>query len=48
MLFGFAFGSYFSSMLIAFSFVVMMCGYAYFAEKEAKVSGYASIDLLRK
>ena len=43
MLFGFAFGSYFSSMLIAFSFVVMMCGYAYFAEKEAKVSGYASM-----
>ena len=33
MLFGFDYGSYFSSMFIAFSFVLMMCGYAYFAEK---------------
>lgn len=43
MLFDFAFGSYFSSMFIAFSFVAMMCGYAYFAEKEAKLSGYVSV-----
>ena len=32
MLFGFNHGSYFSSMFIAFSFVLMMCGYAYFAQ----------------
>lgn len=43
MLFDFAFGSYFSSMFIAFSFVAMMCGYAYFAEKEARLSGYVSM-----
>ncbi len=43
MLFDFTFGSYFSSMFIAFSFVAMMCGYAYFAEKEAKLSGYVSM-----
>ncbi len=43
MLFGFNYGSYFSSMFIAFSFVLMMCGYAYFAEKEAKLAGYVSV-----
>lgn len=43
MLFDFSFGSYFSSMFIAFSFVAMMCGYVYFAEKEAKLSGYVSV-----
>lgn len=43
MLFGFTFGSYFSSMFIAFSFVVMTCGFAYFAEKEAKLSGYVAM-----
>lgn len=43
MLFGFDYGSYFSSMFIAFSFVTMMCGYAYFAEKEAKLAGYVSV-----
>ncbi len=43
MLFGFDSGSYFSSMLIAFSFVLMMCGYAYFAKKEVKLAGYASV-----
>lgn len=43
MLFGFNYGSYFSSMLIAFSFVLMMCGYAYFAEKEVKLAGYAAV-----
>lgn len=43
MLFGFDFGSYFSSMFIALGFVSMMCGYAYFAEKEAKLAGYVSV-----
>lgn len=43
MLFGFNYGSYFSSMFIAFSFVPMMCGYAYFAEKEVKSAGYAAV-----
>lgn len=43
MLFGFDYGSYFSSMFIAFSFVLMMCGYAYFSEKETKLAGYVSI-----
>lgn len=38
MLFGFDYGSYFSSMFIAFSFVSMMYGYAYFAENGA-ISG---------
>lgn len=43
MLSGFHEGSYFFSMFIAFSFVPMMCGYAFFAEKEAKVAGYVSV-----
>ncbi len=43
MLFGFDYGSYFSSMFIAFSFVLMMCGYANFADKEAKLAGYVSV-----
>ena len=43
MLFGFDYGSYFSSMFIAFSFVLMMCGYAYFADKESKLAGYVSV-----
>lgn len=43
MLFGFDYGSYFSSMFIAFSFVLMMCGYAYYAEKEAKLAGYVAV-----
>jgi hypothetical protein len=43
MLFEFHCGSYFSSMFIAFSFVLMMCGYAYFAEKEVKAAGYVSV-----
>ena len=33
-------GSYFSSMFIAFSFVMMMCGYAFFSEKKCKLAGY--------
>lgn len=43
MLLGFDYGSYFSSMFIAFGFVLMMCGYAYFAEKKAKLAGYVSV-----
>lgn len=43
LLFGFDYGSYFSSMFIALSFVLMMCGYAYFAKKEAKLAGYISV-----
>lgn len=43
MLVGFNYGSYFSSMFIAFSFVLIMCGYAYFAKKEAKLAGYISV-----
>lgn len=43
MLFGFDYGSYFFSMFIAFSFVLMMCGYAYFAAKEVKLAGYVSV-----
>lgn len=33
MLFGFDYGSYVSSMFIAFSFVPMMCAFAHFAPK---------------
>lgn len=43
MLFGFDYVSYFSSMFIAFSFVPMMCGYAHFAQREAKTAGYVSV-----
>lgn len=43
MLVGFDYGSYFSSMFIALSFVPMMCGYAYFAEKGTKLAGYVSV-----
>ena len=43
MLFDFDEGSYFFSMFIAFSFVAMMCGYAYFAEKNVKSEGYVSV-----
>lgn len=45
MIFGFNYGSYFSSMFIALSFVLMMCGYAYFAEKEVKLAGCVSAAL---
>lgn len=34
--------SYFSSMFIAFSFVPMMCAYAYFSEQKRKLAGYVS------
>lgn len=40
MLIGFNEGSYFSSMFIAFSFIPMMCGYAFFSEKKCKFAGY--------
>ena len=43
MLLGFDNGCYFSSMFIAFSFVPMICGYAYFSEKNAKLAGYVSV-----
>lgn len=43
MLFAFDDGSYVSSMFIAFSFVLMMCGYAYFSEKDVKLAGYVSV-----
>jgi len=38
--FGCLAGSYFSSMFIAFSFVPMMCAYAFFAEDSRKLAGY--------
>lgn len=43
MLFGFDYGSYFSSMFIALSFVTMVCGYAFSADNESKSAGYVSI-----
>jgi len=55
MLFRFNFGSCFLSMFIAFSFVVVMCSYAFYAENRRKVAGlvaaafsavYAAIILL--
>ncbi len=42
MLIGNNFISYFSSMFIAFSFVPMMCAYAYFSEQKRKLAGYVS------
>lgn len=42
MLIGFNNGSYFCSMFIAFSFVPMMCAYAYFSEINCKLAGYIS------
>lgn len=43
MLFGFDFGSYFSSMFIAFSFVSMMACYACFASAERKAAGFSAV-----
>lgn len=43
MLLDFQNGSYLFSMFIAFSFVLMMCGYACLAEREAKAAGYAAV-----
>lgn len=42
MLFHFDEGSYFSSMFIAFSFVAMMCGYAFYSRETQKLAGYVS------
>ncbi len=42
MLAGFDFGSYFSSMFIALSFVTMTCAFAYFSDKSRKVAGIAA------
>lgn len=43
MLFGFDFGSYFCSMFIAFSIVVMMCCFLHFAASKRKSVGYAAV-----
>lgn len=43
MLLDFPHGSYFFSMFIAFGFVPMMCGYAYFSERKDKLAGYVSV-----
>ena len=44
MLFGFDFGSYFCSMLIAFSFVIMMCCFLHLAVPERRTAGYAAVS----
>lgn len=43
MLIGSNFGSYLSSMFIAFSFVTIVCTYAYFSQEKSKVAGYTAI-----
>ncbi len=43
MLFRFNNASYFASMFIAFSFVPMMCGYAYFSERKCRLAGFVSV-----
>ena len=42
MLLDFDSGSYFCSMFIAFGFVIMMCGFLYFAAPERRTAGYAA------
>lgn len=42
MLPGFDFGSYVSSIFIAMSFLVMMCGYAFYAPESRRVAGFAA------
>lgn len=42
MLIGSHFGSYLSSMFIAFSFIPMVCAYAYFSKEKSRVTGYAA------
>lgn len=42
MLWKFDSGSYFSSMFIAFSFVPMMCAFAYFSERKCRLAGFVS------
>lgn len=41
--FGFDFGSFFCSMFIAFSFVPMMCAYAFYADQESKLAGLTAV-----
>lgn len=43
MLFGFNFGSYFSSMFIALSFVTMVCCYACFSDEKTKTAGLTAV-----
>lgn len=43
MLIGTNFWSYLSSIFIAFSFVVMMCSYCFFAKSEVKLAGLAAV-----
>ena len=43
MLMGSNLGGYFSSMFIAFSFVLMTCSYAYFSKDETKVAGITAV-----
>lgn len=43
MLLGNDFVSYFSSMFIAFSFVPMMCAYAYFSKEKSKLAGVTAV-----
>lgn len=42
MLAGSNFGSYLSSMFIAFSYIPMVCAYAYFTKEKCKVAGYTA------
>lgn len=41
--FSFLFGSYFSSIFIALSFILMMCAYAYFSKKRTKLAGKTAV-----
>jgi len=43
MLTGTNFGSYITSIFIAFSFVPMMCAYSFYAKSETKLSGYTAM-----
>ena len=43
MLIGSNFGSYLSSIFIAFSFVPMICSYAFYSKKETKLAGIVAI-----
>lgn len=43
--FFFSFGNYLFSMLIAFSFVMMMCGFAFYAGERRKLAGLRRLPL---
>ncbi len=43
MLLGSNMASYFPSMFIAFSFMPMMCAYAYFSKEKTKLAGYTAV-----